>query len=316
EHPELLKSFLNALMPFEKNQYIRSLEYLPAEQVPDNPAKEDSIVNVRCKDNRGRQFIVEMQMYWHNVFPNRMVFNASKAYVRQLNAKEDYTFLQPIYGLGITDDVFDRKTAKFYHHYKTINCKNSNEIIKGLEFVMIELPKFKPSTMMGKKMAVLWLRFFKEVKENTYTLSEDLLKNKYICQAVELCEERKFSPAEIAAYDHYWDVIRTCIAVRKTERLEGKAEGLAEGKAEGFAQGLEESKAERMEKGKAKSFAEGLEKGLAEGMEKGIEKGLAEEMEKTVVKSFKNHFSVEVISSITDLSEDEIISILQKHKLI
>jgi hypothetical protein len=29
----------------------------------DNPAKKNSIIDVRCKDNYGRQFIVEMQMY-------------------------------------------------------------------------------------------------------------------------------------------------------------------------------------------------------------------------------------------------------------
>jgi predicted transposase/invertase (TIGR01784 family) len=55
---------------------------------------------------------------------------------------------------------------------------------------------------------------------------------------------------------------------------------------------------------------------LAEGIEKGREEGIAETIEKTVVKSFKNNFSVEGISSITDLSNDEIISILQKHNLM
>ncbi|MDR2087491.1 MAG: Rpn family recombination-promoting nuclease/putative transposase, partial [Dysgonamonadaceae bacterium] len=42
EHPDLLKSFLNALMPLEENQQIESLEYLPTEQVPENPAKKNS----------------------------------------------------------------------------------------------------------------------------------------------------------------------------------------------------------------------------------------------------------------------------------
>jgi predicted transposase/invertase (TIGR01784 family) len=222
EHPELLKSFLNALAPFEKNQSIKSLEYLPAKQVPDNPAKKDSIVDVRCKDDSGRQFIVEMQMHCSSAFSNRMVFNAAKAYV---DVRENYTLLQPVY-VSIINDVFDRKNPEFYHHYKTVNCNNSNEVIEGLEFVLIELPKFKPSAMMENKMAVLWLRFLTEVDENAYTLSDDLLENKYIRQAVELCEAGRFSPAELAAYDHYRDVIRTDTAVRKTDRLEGKSEGL------------------------------------------------------------------------------------------
>ncbi|MDR1154764.1 MAG: Rpn family recombination-promoting nuclease/putative transposase, partial [Bacteroidales bacterium] len=68
EHPDLLKSFLNALMPLEENQQIETLEYLPAEQVPENPGSKNSIVDVRCRDNRGRQFIVEMQMHWNNAF--------------------------------------------------------------------------------------------------------------------------------------------------------------------------------------------------------------------------------------------------------
>jgi hypothetical protein len=64
EHPDLLKSFLNALMPLKENQQIESLEYLPAEQVPDNPLRKNSIVDVRCRDNAGRHFIVEMQETW------------------------------------------------------------------------------------------------------------------------------------------------------------------------------------------------------------------------------------------------------------
>ncbi|MDR2087658.1 MAG: Rpn family recombination-promoting nuclease/putative transposase, partial [Dysgonamonadaceae bacterium] len=88
EHPDLLMSFLNALMPLEENQQIESLEYLPTEQVPENPLKKNSIVDVRCKDNFGRQFIVEMQMFWNTSFSKRMVFNASKAYVQQLDKAE------------------------------------------------------------------------------------------------------------------------------------------------------------------------------------------------------------------------------------
>ena len=131
EHPDLLKSFLNALMPFKKDQFIESLEYLPAELVPENPIKKNSIVDVRCKDNRGRQFIVEMQMYWNNAFTNRMLFNASKAYVRQSKAGETYTLLQPVYGLGVINDIFDNITSKCYHHYGIINYDNSEEVIKG-----------------------------------------------------------------------------------------------------------------------------------------------------------------------------------------
>ncbi|MDR3133763.1 MAG: Rpn family recombination-promoting nuclease/putative transposase, partial [Prevotellaceae bacterium] len=47
EHPDLLISFLNALMPLAPGQLIESLAYLSPEQVPENPAKKNSIVDVR-----------------------------------------------------------------------------------------------------------------------------------------------------------------------------------------------------------------------------------------------------------------------------
>ncbi len=60
EHLHLLKSFLNALLPLSSP--IESLEYLPAELVPEIPIFKNSIVDVRCMDLTGKQFIVEMQM--------------------------------------------------------------------------------------------------------------------------------------------------------------------------------------------------------------------------------------------------------------
>jgi predicted transposase/invertase (TIGR01784 family) len=218
-------------MPFEKEQYIESLEYLSSELVPENPAKKNSIVDVRCKDNRGRQFIVEMQMYWSTAFSNRMVFNTSKAYVRQLDRNEEYPLLQPVYGLGIINDIYDRRTPEYYHHYGIINYDNSDEVIEGLEFVMVELPKFKISTMTEKKMAVLWLRFLNEIEEEKYIEpAKELMENEHIRKAISLCEEGAFSPAELYAYDKYWDIIRTEKSVMKVERMEGEEAGIVKGR--------------------------------------------------------------------------------------
>jgi hypothetical protein len=52
---------------------------------------------------------------------------------------------------------------------------------------------------------------------------------------------------------------------------------------------------------------------IKEGIVIGKKKGLAIQ---TVVKSFKNGASIDFISAITDLSKEEITSILQKQGLI
>ena len=68
EHKDLAMSLLNALLPLADDEKITSLEYATPEMIPENPAKKDSIVDVRCTDAKGRQFIVEMQMYWNQFF--------------------------------------------------------------------------------------------------------------------------------------------------------------------------------------------------------------------------------------------------------
>ncbi len=158
-HPNLLISLLNALLPLAENEYIETIEYLPAELVPEIPEFKYPIVNVRCIDNFGRQFIVEMQMMWTQSFKARVLFNASKAYIRQLSKAKPYEGLQPVYALNFINDIFQPETEQFYHHYAIVHTENTNERLEGLEFIFVELPKFKPETIAHKKMMILWLRF-------------------------------------------------------------------------------------------------------------------------------------------------------------
>jgi predicted transposase/invertase (TIGR01784 family) len=297
EHPHLLVSFLNALMPLAPGRLIEGVEYLPPEQTPETPLKKNSIVDVKCIDNYGRQFIVEMQMFWSNFFNRRLVFNASKAYVRQLGRNESYRLLQPVYGLGIINDIFDRETSEFYHHYQTVNRSNTDEVIEGLEFVLVELPKFEAHRWTDRKMAVLWLRFLSEVEDLTERISPDLLENEAIHEALTLCEEAAFTTAELEQYDRYWDWVRTEKGLAETARAEGAAEGEAKGRAKGRVEGREE----------------GLAEGEAKGRAEGKAEGRAEELERIVLTAYQKNLSIEQIRLFSGLDEDAILGILKRN---
>ena len=131
EHPDLVASFLNALLPFDSpEERIEHVEYLPSELVPQTPLRKNSIVDVRCKDKRGRQFIVEMQMVWSSEFKQRVLFNASKAYVRQIAGGEDYELLQPVYSLNLVNDIFEPELEGYYHNYRIVHVEHSDRIIE------------------------------------------------------------------------------------------------------------------------------------------------------------------------------------------
>ena len=63
EHPDLVMSLLNALLPLEKGKEICDIHYLSPERVPRTEEGKDSIVDVCCETNDKRQFIVEMQIW-------------------------------------------------------------------------------------------------------------------------------------------------------------------------------------------------------------------------------------------------------------
>ena len=249
EHKDLLMSLLNALLPLEKDRQVESLEYLPAELVPDLPLGKNSIVDVRCKDKKGRQFIVEMQMIWTPAFQQRVLFNASKAFVRQLKRNRKYELLQPVYSLNLVNESFmNDYPDEFIHNYNIVHELHSEKIIDGLHLTFVELPKFKPHSIAERKMAVLWLRFLTEINEDTTIVPEELLDNPETSKALKEVEESAYTEQEIDAYEDFWDKLgaeRLLLVDSNNISLEkGLALGREEGRAEGLAQGRADSLAE------------------------------------------------------------------------
>ena len=221
EHPELVKSLLNALLPFKsKEEEITSVTYLTPEMVPQTPTRKFSIVDVRCEDALGRQFIVEMQMVWSVEFKQRVLFNASKAYVKQLNRGEDYSLLKPVYSLNLVNEVFEPELDDYYHYYHLVHEEHTDKVIDGLHLVFVELPKFTPHTFTEKKMQVLWLRYLTEIDEKTKEIPAELLANPEIAKAVSEIEESAYTEEELLGYDEFWDLV----SVEKT--LTGRLERL------------------------------------------------------------------------------------------
>ena len=235
EHPDLVMSLLNALLPLDEGKRIEHVEYLTPEMVPENPGKKNSIVDVRCRETGGRHFIVEMQMNWNNEFQQRVILNAAKAVVKQLGTSEDYSLLQPVYALNLINDVgFDAGPDEFYHDYAIVNVEHSDRIIEGLRFVFVELPKFKPQTIKERKMAVLWLRFLTEIDRDTDEIPAELLENPETSKALKILEKSAYNEEELRAYEYYWDAVYNERGAIRHGYKQGLAEGRAEGRAEGF----------------------------------------------------------------------------------
>jgi len=231
QHPHLLQDFLNAILPLPDDCTIESLTYLQAEHVPDIPAFKNSIVDVRCLDNHGRRFIVEVQLQWTPDFMKRMLFNTTTTYARQLKKGEDYQHLSPVYGVALLDATFSQE-QEWFHHYRMTNVQDGSKSLEDIQLVLIELPKFKPTNITAKRITVLWLRFLNEINEETKSVDPSFLEVDSIKEAISLLEIASYNEAELLEYDKSWDAVSSEKTLLRGKYAEGEAQGIVKGKEE------------------------------------------------------------------------------------
>ncbi len=212
EHPNVVISLLNALLPISSP--IQSIEYLPIEQVPDVLGLKNTLVDVKCKDNTGRIFFVEMQNLWTRFFKQRVLFNASKAYVRQLETKMTFDKLRPVYSLNFVNEHIYAAENQYYRHYAICETADSQKRIEGLEFIFIDLIEFQrllqqqAAIIERKTIKALWLRFLTEINERVTEPPADLTAVNEIAFSLEICRKMAMNEAALALYEKYWDEIR------------------------------------------------------------------------------------------------------------
>lgn len=237
KNKHLLISLLNDLLMLTDTARIQTIEHLSPEQVPDVLDLKNSTVDAKCTDQNGRIFIVEMQMLWTESFKQRVLFNASKAYVNQLGRGYQYSSLYPVYSLNILNENYHPDATQYYHRYSIVENASTHEKIEGLEFVFIELPKFlKNPNSMSPSLRKLWLTLL--TISETSDIPEELKKDPLTSEALKLIEESYYSPGEKIAYERYWDAVSSA----RTLVEEREKNALARGLETGLEQGLEKGK--------------------------------------------------------------------------
>ena len=242
-HPDILRGLLNDLLERRGEQTIEQIEYLPSEQLPLVEGAKLSILDVRCKDRTGARFVVEMQLIHHPGFIQRVAYNASKAYVSQLDAGDWYTKLMDVVAISICDFVLwpdpqegepHRPRVPMLSRWYTTEHSSKTHMLLQVQYAFLELPKV-PRERPEVPGVELWAWLF----ANAPKLSEipaDLSPGPQR-DALELANKAKFTREEMDAYEKVRDEIRQVIEIAAARWAEGRKEGLAEGHKAGVAEG-------------------------------------------------------------------------------
>ena len=234
-HPDILRSLLNDVLERSGDRTIEAIEYLPSEQLPLVIGAKLSILDVRCKDRAGTTFVVEMQLIHVPGFINRVVYNACKAYVGQLQARERYTKLTDVVAISICDfEIWPDAKQKeqglplvpMLSRWNMTERKSKNDGLLQVQYAFLELPKL-PAQRPETPGVDLWAWLFVHAPELA-EVPADLSPGPYRA-ALELANKATFTQEDLDAYQKVIDEIQQVRELAEAKLAEGEAIGIAKG---------------------------------------------------------------------------------------
>ena len=254
----IMKDFLNSILHLSDTSSIEEIEFIPSEEVPDLGQGKRSIFDLKCKDQSGNWFVVEMQNRKQPYFLNRMQFYASHTYVSQLPKGKDHAGLMPVILIAITkENIFPDDIGCISFH-KTKEDLTNKQHLFALSYVFVELAKFDKQPQELTSAQDFWLYFLsnsQEAKEPPSTIDDP-----FVLKAYNSIERFNWTDAE---YDGYIRarLLAEAEELSLREKLQkAKTEGIAEGEAAGMRQGIQKGKIEAAEKIARSMLAAGIDK--------------------------------------------------------
>jgi predicted transposase/invertase (TIGR01784 family) len=229
----LLIALLNDLLELTGTQRIRSVQHFSLEQRVTAPRSKLSLLDVKCTTKSGRRFVVEMQVLPVEGFEKRVVYNASKAYVLQLRAADDYPKLCDVVGVTICNFELWPKTLKgkggkvpMLSRWRMQEQRSGHKALGQVQYAFMELPKYNagkdPETLIDK-----WAYFFREAK-NLEVIPPALSESPFL-EAFEIARRSTFTEAEWEEYERAKMAEQDERGAISLAHREGKEEGHKEG---------------------------------------------------------------------------------------
>ena len=196
---EVLISFLNAVLLFDNDKKIVTVDILTPYQLPAIKGGKVTIVDVKAKDQNGKNYIVEMQVADVDGFDKRVLYYASKSYSSQIDRGDLYEKLNPVFFIGILDFEVT-KNPDYISRHKIIDIETGENLISDIEFNFIELPKFNKTESGLRTIIDQWVYFIKNA-ENLDVIPDNI-NDEGLKSAYEDADKHNWSKEELEAYDN------------------------------------------------------------------------------------------------------------------
>jgi predicted transposase/invertase (TIGR01784 family) len=192
---DILISFLDAIL-YNAEGVILDLEILDPYQAPRIKGIKDSYLDVKATITGNKTVIVEMQVLNILGFEKRILYNAAKAFSIQLGVGEDYTLLNPVIALTITDFEMFPENPKVISRYRLKEKDDLTDYSDDIELVFVELPKFTKPLEGLETLIDKWLFFLKSAN-HLETVPPSLGEIPALNHAFEVAKQSRLSRKEL-----------------------------------------------------------------------------------------------------------------------
>jgi predicted transposase/invertase (TIGR01784 family) len=229
----LLESLINDILGLEGQDKVATIIFKNGELLPDSPEDRKAIFDLYCTDEKGSEFIVELQKVHQEHFQSRALYYATFPIQEQaLRGKWNFQ-LTPIYFIGLLNfevNKFKERT-NYLHHGKLTDIYTKDVMYENLNMIYVEIPKLKKRKEELSNHLEWWLYTL----QNLNQLQEvpRRLKGDVIEKAFEKAEFINLPKAEQDKYHKNLKTYRDLVNSLDTAHEEGIVKGKIEGKIEG-----------------------------------------------------------------------------------
>jgi predicted transposase/invertase (TIGR01784 family) len=223
ENKSIVIDFLNSILGRSGDSLIVDVMMNDTNNIPITNAAKYSIVDIRCRDQAGNRYIVEMQVSTEHDYAMRAQYYSSFALSSQLTAGAKYFTLEPVIFVGVLNfDLFTNKRNYMSHHY-IIDSQTGERDLRCLEFHFIELPKFHKTIDELDTNFDKWIYFLQNAEE--YSEIPEQLNREPLKEAFHVLERSGWPIADFEAYRSQLDKIRVEQNVLESAHAEGLQKG-------------------------------------------------------------------------------------------
>ena len=237
----LLIQLLNAVLQPPPSARVAAIEIL--NPFNDKEALDDklSVVDIKVRDQQGRQFHVEMQLLPYADFPQRVLYYWARLYQQQLHASEEYDQLRPTLSICFVNRVLFASVPAYHLRFRLLETTHQVAFTEDLAVHMLELPKFTRTADELVTELDRWLYFLRYAEALDTVSLPPALRIPEIEQAMEVLTMLTQSDIERERYEARLKLERDRISFEKRMQklaTEGQEQAREQGREEGQEQGL------------------------------------------------------------------------------